>query len=158
MYFSIILPSASTQKNRQQINKQYHRKAAPSAIEIRIVSGRLHPQKILELGEQFSRNEWLDSSTILPSASTQKIYNKSTTISSSARYVVLVALFVCWDVFGNPSAGISSSVVVCSRHILLVIPFDPRVSLCYILCAQHLLRLSLRVGCSGRIIVPSRTR
>ena len=39
-------------------------------------------------------------------------------------YVVIIALFVCWDVFDTPCAGISSSVVVGSRPILLVLPFD----------------------------------
>jgi hypothetical protein len=48
MDYPIILPSASTQKNHNNIYNQYHRKAAPSAIEIGLTSGQLHPQKIQE--------------------------------------------------------------------------------------------------------------
>jgi len=55
---SIILPSSSTQENQQLIFNHYHRSAAPSAIEIGLTSGQLHPQKIREPSQTI--DGWMD--------------------------------------------------------------------------------------------------
>ena len=53
-FFHHSSPSASFQKNQRQIYQYYHRSVALSAIETRLVSGLLHPQKTREPGEQIS--------------------------------------------------------------------------------------------------------
>ena len=75
MEFFTILPSTSSQKIYTKVTT-ISSSAQRHPIKTKLSSGRLHPQKLLELGEQFLRNGWLDFSIILPSASTQKIYRK----------------------------------------------------------------------------------